>query len=436
MIKIAVSTLGCPKNLVDSENMISELLNDGFSVTDDANEADVLVLNTCGFIDNAKEESVTLILEYAEIKKHKSLILVVVGCLVERYRDNLKTQIPDVDIWLGVGDITDLSDEIKKFFPKKDLIKDVSYRKPWEIKLTPSHYMYLKVADGCNNRCSFCVIPYIRGNYISRPIKDIVEDARASSSKGVREVLLVAQDVSGYGVDLKPSLSLVDVIEELDKIDDLLWIRLMYMYPDKITDRLIDVIANSKKVCRYIDVPFQHISAKILKSMRRKETRESIYELVGKLRSKIEGLFIRTSLIVGYPGETESDFAELLSAVEELKFERLGVFLYSDEEGTPAFELTDKVPKKIAKERYHRIMSLQKKNAKIVHQSLIEKDISVMIDSFEDRNTIIGRTEWDAPEIDGVVKVLCDGSDGYSVGDVVQVRIKKSYEYDLEGVLV
>ncbi len=436
MIKIALSTLGCPKNLVDSENMMVHLMNDGFVVTDEVDEADVLILNTCGFIGDAKEESVNLILEYVEAKKHKNFVLVVVGCLVQRYRDELKNQIPDVDIWLGVEDICGLNCELKKFFSEKKLTDSICHLKPWELKLTPSNYIYLKVADGCNNRCSFCVIPYIRGSYKSRSIGDIIEDAKLASCAGVRELLLVAQDVSGYGFDLKPPSSLLDLLSELEKIDEISWIRLMYMYPDKITDRLIDFIADSNKVCKYIDIPFQHISTKILKSMRRKETRESIYTLVSKLRSKIEGLFIRTSLIVGYPGETESDFEELLSAVEELKFERLGVFIYSDEEGTPAFDMIDKVPDKIAKQRYHKIMSLQKKNAKKIHQSLIEKDISVMIDSLEDKNTIIGRTEWDAPEIDGVVRVFCDDLNSCSVGDIVRVRVKKSYDYDLEGVLV
>ncbi len=435
MITFAISTLGCPKNLVDSENMTDRLLNDGYCVTDSIDKADVLILNTCGFIDKAKEESVQKILEYVELKKLRPFRLAVVGCLVQRYKDALCAQIPDVDIWLGINEIFQLSDKIKHCFPKKKLIKPEYPRNEWETKLTPQQYTYLKIAEGCNHRCSFCVIPQIRGNYMSRSMDEIISDARYASEKGAKEICLVAQDTSNYGRDLNPPFRLSDLIRGLEKIDHIRWIRLMYLYPDRIDDELIDTIASSNKVCKYLDIPFQHLSTKILKSMFRSQTNESIFELVGKLRKKIPDLFIRTSFIVGYPGETSEDFDILYNGINELKFERLGVFIFSPEEGTFAEKLKPRVSKKQAHQRFNDIMSLQRNISFYNHNSIIGKNIEIMIDDICDDGKIIGRSQWDAPEIDCNVIIKNDGKT-HSAGDFLNVNISSAYEYDLEGTII
>ena len=433
MINIAVSTLGCPKNIVDSENLIGRLKIEGFGITEQPDEADVLILNTCGFITQAVEESVNVILDYLEFKKQKKIILAVVGCLVERYRDELAEQIKDVDIWLGVSEMKNIGDKIKSFFPDASFSK---YKgKEWDIKLTPPHFSYMKIADGCSNRCSFCVIPSIKGNYKSRPVEDILEDVSTCVNNGVKEICLVAQDVSGYGHELKPALSLLDLLRRLEKVEGIHWIRLMYMYPDKITDDLIDFIAKSKKICRYMDIPFQHLSTKILKSMRRKETEQSIYDLVAKIRDKIPGVFLRTSLIVGYPGETEDDFAKLIEGMEKLRFERLGTFIYSDEEGTRAAELPDKVSEETAFSRYDQVMRLQQKISLETNQKLKNKSLSVMIDAVENDGSFIGRTQFDAPQIDNTVIIKSSNNKSISPGDFIDVKIIEAGEYDIEGII-
>ncbi|MCD6460267.1 30S ribosomal protein S12 methylthiotransferase RimO [bacterium] len=434
MISIAVSTLGCPKNIVDSENMMGRLKLDGFHITDQPDEADVVVLNTCGFISQAVEESVNVILDYIEFKKEKKIILAVVGCLVERYKDELADKIKDVDIWLGIAEMNNIGDKIKTFFPQTKFVS--KYKgKQWDTKLTPSHFAYIKVADGCSNRCSFCVIPSIKGNYKSRDMGDIVDDVSKCVLNGVKEICLVAQDVSGYGHDLNPSLSLVGLLKRLETIDGLKWIRLMYMYPDKITDYLLDYMALSKKICRYMDVPFQHFSTNILKSMRRKETEQSIYELVNKIRKKIPGIFLRTSLIVGYPGETREDFQKLLDGMDKLKFERLGAFIYSDEEGTAAMELPDKVSDDTAYSRYDKVMKLQQKISLNINRKLKNKTLPVMIDHIENDGIYIGRTQFDAPQIDNSVIITSSGGNNYLPGDFVNVCITSAGEYDIEGMI-
>ena len=433
MITVAVSTLGCPKNIVDSENMIGRLKIEGFGITDQPEEADVIILNTCGFISQAVEESVNVILDYLEFKKQKKAVFAVVGCLVERYKDELMDQIKDVDIWLGVSEMKSVGDKIKEFFPD-DSCSSKYKGNEWDIKLTPPHFAYIKVADGCSNRCSFCVIPSIKGNYKSRDMDSILEDVSACVSKGVKEICLVAQDVSGYGHDLNPRLRLLDVLGKLEKIEELKWIRLMYMYPDKITDELLDFIARSKKICRYMDIPFQHMSSKILKSMRRKETEESIYQLVEKIRRKVPGIFLRTSLIVGYPGETEEDFEKLINGMEKLRFERLGAFIYSDEEGTRAAELPDKISDQIAYSRYDKVMSLQQKISLETNEKLKNKTLSVMIDSIENDGSVAGRTQFDAPQIDNSV-IIKENNRKLLPGDFIDVKITGAGEYDIEGII-
>jgi len=435
MIKIAISTLGCPKNIVDSENMIDRLRKDGFQITESVEETDVLVLNTCGFIDNAKEESIQKILEYTQLKRNRPVKIAVVGCLVQRYKDQLSAQIPEVDIWLGVNEIFELGNILKTHFPKNAVSSLLPQDVIHKSRLTPDQYVYLKIAEGCNHRCAFCVIPQIKGPYISRTMEQIVSDAQSAAINGAKEICLVAQDTSNYGRDLNPLFKLCDLIRELEKIDLIRWIRLMYLYPDRIDDELISTIASSKKVCRYLDIPFQHLSTKVLKSMFRSQTNRSIHELVQKLRRNIPDLFIRTSFIVGYPGETDEDFQILYNGIRELKFERLGVFLFSPQEGTHAEKLKPKIPKKIAKYRFDKIMSLQRNISFDNHSKIVGNNIEVIIDGILKDGRIIARSQWDAPEIDGNV-IISNNSQKVSPGDFYKVKITSAYEYDMEGIII
>lgn len=438
MIKVAVSTLGCPKNIVESETIISRLHNDGFTITDTLEDADVLILNTCGFIDKATEESVKTILQYSQLKRAKPLVLAVVGCLVERFKESLADQIPEVDLWLGVSDISSLGYSLRDFFPgRTSELAIPSVQVPsFGSKLTPPHYVYLRIADGCNHRCSFCVIPSIRGPYRSRSVEEITADAQYAARQGARELCVVAQDISGYGRDLSPHRSLVELLSELETIVEIRWIRLMYLYPDNVTDELIAYISRSKKVCRYLDIPFQHLNTKILKNMRRAQTRDSIYTLIKKLRDQIPGLCLRTSFIVGFPGEGPHEFDELLSGIEELKFERLGVFVYSEEKDTHAETIPGKVSAKVAQKRYHRIMSAQQKISLTINKSLVDRELIVMIDRITDDGSVFARTEWDAPEIDGTVLLKPHFSYNISPGDFATIRVTDAQEYDIEGIMI
>lgn len=432
MVSVAVSTLGCPKNLADSEALMDTLTAQGFDVTDDIDMADVLVLNTCGFISPAIDESVNVIVQYRDYIAERPILFAVVGCLVQRYRDELMEQISGVDIWLGVSDLPKLPDKIRELMPDAELMPQKNYDYG-QSRLTPGYFAYIKVADGCNYGCAFCVIPSIRGRYISRPVADIVANAKVAARFGAKEICLVAQDVSGYGKDLSPHSSLVSLLGELEKVEGIQWIRLMYLYPDRIDDALIDAVAGSKKICKYLDIPIQHVSTPVLRRMGRPETRETIFALLDKLRSRIPDLFVRTTVIVGFPGETEEDFNVLYDGMKELAFGRMGVFMYSDEEGTPAFEMTDKVPQKVMEKRYHALMQLQRDISKQKLASICGKDITVLIEDKRDDGEYVGRSQWDAPEIDGSVIVHTAPEVVLYPGDMVTVNITESYEYDIEG---
>ncbi len=432
MISVAISTLGCAKNIADSEALTDQLIAHGFDITDDVEMADVIVLNTCGFITPAIDESVNVIMEYLDFAQERNVILAVVGCLVQRFRDELVEEIPQVDLWLGVSDLPELPERLKTLFPDETLLPDRNYNHG-QSRITPGYFAYMKIAEGCNNRCAFCVIPSIRGKYRSRALDEIVENARVAVDFGAHELCLVAQDVSGYGLDLKPKSSLTTLLKRLEEIDGARWIRLMYLYPDKITDDLINMVAASDKICRYLDVPFQHLSTKILKNMGRRETRESIFALVEKLRNRIDNLCLRTTVIVGFPGETDEDFNILYDGMKTLRFDRMGVFMYSDEEGTRAEQLPDKVPADVMEQRYHKLMQLQRDISKEKLAAFVGIDIEVLIEDVRETGEYVGRSRWDAPEIDGAVIVHSPDCVLYP-GDFIMAHIKASYEYDLEGL--
>ncbi|MEW6536347.1 MAG: 30S ribosomal protein S12 methylthiotransferase RimO [Candidatus Auribacterota bacterium] len=437
MITVAFSTLGCPKNLVDTENMIDRLRAEGFSITEHTEHADVLVLNTCGFINKAQEESVQVIMDYSAFTRRNKMVFAVVGCLVERFREPLSEQLSDVDIWLGVSDSHQLGEKIKSLFPDRVLKPAAHPAVMGETKLTPPHYAYIKIADGCNHKCSFCVIPSIRGSYRSIPPADVISDATQAAKNGVKEICLVAQDISSYGKDLSPSVSLTSLLKELEKIDGIEWIRLLYLYPVNVTDELIELIAVSPKICKYIDIPLQHLSTSVLRNMHRPENAQSIDTLLKKIRTAIPDVFIRTSFIVGFPGESPEDFTCLKSGLQKYKFERLGVFTFSPEDGTHAKTLPDHIPPKTAEKRYAELMREQNRIIKTLNASLVGKKLRVIVDGFAEDDSIVCRTQWDAPEIDGALLISSyNTSTPLRPGDFLHVRVTSAKEYDLEGIIV
>ncbi len=419
--KIHLLTLGCPKNLVDSEILISKLKNK-FQIVERPEKADVVVINTCGFIDSAKQESIEKIFEMVELKeKGKVESVYVMGCLSERYKNELENEIPEVDKFFGVEKFEEILNTLG--IPDKyDLLGEREL-------LTPKHYAYLKISEGCDNPCSFCAIPLIRGKYISRPIEEIIKEAKKLAWKGVKEIIIIAQDTTYYGLDIYRKRKLPELLNRLSEIDGIEWIRLMYSFPAKFPTEILDIMAQSPKICKYIDIPIQHISDKILKSMRRGITKRKTIELLDKIREKVPEVAIRTSLIVGYPNETEKEFEELLDFVCTFKFDRLGVFTYSQEEGTKAFELGDPVPPEEKERRMALIMNAQHNIIVEKNEKMIGKKIKVLIDRKE-RDFYIGRTQWDAPEID--LEVLVEGN-GLKIGNFYEVEIYDIFEYDLIG---
>ena len=422
--KIHVLTLGCPKNLVDSEILISRL-KDNFKIVEKPEKAEIMIINTCGFIESAKQESIDKIFEAISLKeKGKVKSVYVMGCLSERYRNELEKEIPEVDKFFGVEQFSEILNELKVDY-KYELLGER------EI-LTTGHFAYLKISEGCDNPCSFCAIPLIRGKHISRPMEEIIKEAEKLAWKGVKELIIIAQDTTYYGLDIYGERKLAELLLRLSQIDGVEWIRLMYTFPARFPEEVIDVIAQNPKLCKYVDIPIQHISDKILKSMRRGITKRKTIELLEKIREKIPDVAIRTSLIVGYPGETEKEFEELLDFVNEFKFERLGVFTYSQEEGTPAFELGDPIPNEEKERRMSLLMAAQHDIIVEKNEKMVGKKLKVLIDRKE-KNYYVGRTQWDAPEID--LEVLVEGKN-LKVGEFYQVEIYDFFEYDLIGKAV
>lgn len=438
--KIGLISLGCPKNLVDSEVMLGLLKEAHFGLTNTETEADILIVNTCGFIESAKEESIKHILELAQHKqKGPCKALIVTGCLAQRYHQELMEEMPEIDALVGPEHIKDIVSIVNNaLHERKSHISEPLYiydESSPRILSTPSYMAYVKVAEGCDNRCAYCAIPDIRGKFRSRSMESIEAEVRVLVERGTKEIILIAQDTTRYGFDIYGQYSLDRLLEKLTEIPDLRWIRLMYCYPNRFTTELINIIAGRNNICKYIDLPIQHASDRILKAMGRPGNQQQIRELVQILREKIPGVVIRTSFIVGFPGETEEDFEILLDFMEEVKFDRAGVFTYSLEEGTPAAAMVDHIPETVKQERYHRAMSLQREISLEKNQGRIGQIIDVIIEQIVDETKQIysGRSTLDAPEIDGTVEFT--SLRPLSIGDIVKVKINRALEYDLMGEL-
>ncbi|MGD1043885.1 MAG: 30S ribosomal protein S12 methylthiotransferase RimO [Bacteroidota bacterium] len=419
--KINVVTLGCPKNIVDSEYLLGQLKHSNIQLVANADDADTVVINTCGFIKDAKRESIDAIMEAVGKKNRGELKkIVVMGCLAERFKKELAAEIPEVDSYFGTNQLRDVL---------KDL--DVDYKSELlgeRFLTTPNHFAYLKISEGCDNPCSFCAIPLMRGQHRSKPIGEVVHEARLLAEKGVKELIVIAQDTTYYGLDLYGERRLAKLLGELNDIDEIKWIRLMYAYPAKFPSDVIEAFQKFPKLCRYIDIPIQHNSDSVLKSMRRGATERSTRDLLLRFKSEIHGVALRTTLIVGYPNETEDDSKALCDFVKEMRFHRLGVFTYSKEEGTAAFELDDSVSEEIKLERQAAIMEIQKDISEQYNKSLIGKTVKVLIDS-QDGEFFMGRTEWDAPEIDQ--EVFVSSRQPLKIGTFHEVTITDAVEYDL-----
>lgn len=443
-MKLYIETMGCPKNFNDSESIGGIWESTGMSLTDDPAEADAILVNTCGFINDAKQESIGCIFDMArfidesekEAPDHEKKILIVSGCLSQRYGKELADEMPEVDIFLGVNDYEKLPQLVKEYRKGKrlqafscqpDVFYEFSARK---IKDNP-YSMTLRIAEGCNNCCAYCVIPQIRGAYRSRPMENIIEEAELLASKGCREIILIAQDVTEYGTDIYGRLMLPELLRKLCRVDGIRWIRLMYCYEDKITDELIEVMASEEKICDYIDIPLQHVSDGVLSAMNRHSTTESIKDTLGRLRTAMPDIHIRTTLITGFPGETEEEFEELLEFVEETRFERLGVFAYSREEGTVAGDMENQIDEDIKTMRADAIMRRQLDISREINESKVGDTMTVMVDGTDEDGAYLGRTVYDAPEIDNTVIFTSD--EELVPGDMVQVKITDAFDYDLVG---
>jgi ribosomal protein S12 methylthiotransferase len=419
-------SLGCAKNLVDSEILLGGLNKTDVTLTQNPEEADTIVVNTCGFLDIAREESVDTILQAAELKKAGNLKeLVVMGCLSERYPDELKKEIPEVDRIFGSNDHR----QIVSFLTGKEFAKDDPLF--FRSLMTPNHYAYLKIAEGCDNGCSFCSIPLMRGLQKSRTIPAIMDEAERLVSNGTRELLVIAQDSTSYGWDLETKVYLSDLLRELNTINNLEWIRIHYAHPAHLSQRIIDAMAECDKVCNYLDMPIQHAADTILKSMKRGLGQDGIRNRIHRLRSAIPEIAIRTTLIVGYPGETEDDFNSLRDFVEEMKFDRLGIFTYSEEEGTGAAVLDDNIPRQVKDDRKNLIQEIQHEISLDRNESFVGKTLKVLVDQ-EGENVSVGRTEYDSPEIDNIVHI----QGKVDKGNFVSVRIESANEYELIGSIV
>lgn len=438
--KILFVSLGCDKNLVDSEMMLGMLAQSGYEFTDDEREADIVVVNTCCFINDAKEESINTILEMAEYKKNGLIeMLVVTGCLAQRYREEIQTEIPEVDAIVGTTAI----DEIVKTFDEVTEGKRQNHYKSLSEKpltgvervvTTGGHYVYLKIAEGCDKHCTYCIIPKIRGNYRSVPMEELVREAQELADKGVKELILVAQETTVYGTDLYGHKTLPELLRRLCEINGIYWIRILYCYPEEIDDELIRVMKEEKKICHYLDLPIQHASDNILKRMGRKTDRHQLEDIIAKLRQEIPDICLRTTLISGFPGETEDDHEQLLHFVDRMEFDRLGVFIYSQEEDTPAADMPEQIPEEVKEDRRAQLMELQQEIAFAAAADMAGTVVTAMIEGkVADEDAYVARTYKDAPNVDGFLFV--NTSRELMTGDFVKVKITASYEYDLIGEL-
>ena len=438
--KILFISLGCDKNLVDSEKMLALLAEKGYSFTDDEAEADIVVINTCCFINDAKQESIDTILEMAELRKNGALkALVVAGCLAQRYREEIQKEIPEVDMIIGVSAIDEITQALDRFLSgQKENYYGSPDKKPYadtkRILTTGGHYAYLKIAEGCDKHCTYCVIPKVRGSYRSIPMESLVKEAEILAAEGVKELVIVAQETTLYGIDLYGKKSLPGLLRRLCRIEGLHWIRVLYCYPEEIDDELIRVIKEEPKICHYLDLPIQHGCDTILKRMGRRTTSKELVEVIGKLRREIPDICIRTTLITGFPGETEEEHEELLDFVERMEFDRLGVFTYSQEEDTPAAAMPGQIPEEIKEERRSQLMELQQEIAFDAAVSMEGKLVDAMVEGkVADEDAYVARTYKDAPNVDGFLFI--NTKRALMTGDFVKCRITGAYEYDLIGEL-
>ncbi len=426
--KINVITLGCSKNLVDSEDMITQLRGNDYEVLHDSNDdANIVIVNTCGFIDLAKEESVNTILQYAEVKKEGGIDkLYVTGCLSQRYKDDLEEEIPEVDAYFGTLELPSLLAKLNADY-KHELIGERSIT-------TPMHYAYLKISEGCNRTCSFCAIPLMRGKHISQPIERLVKQAQNFAKHGVKELMLIAQELTYYGLDLYKKRALPELLHALADVEGIEWIRLHYAYPSKFPVEIFDVMKERKEICNYLDIPLQHANNDVLKRMRRQITREETVELIKIAREKVPNIAIRTTFLVGYPGETEEEFNDLCEFVQEMKFERVGVFQYSHEEDTSAHKVEDDILPEIKAERANKIMEIQQEISFDKNQNKIGQILPVLFDRKEGEY-FVGRTEYDSPEVDN--EVLVSAKNNYiRIGDYANIKIIDAEDYDLYGEVI
>lgn len=444
-MKIGVVSLGCPKNLVDSETMLGLIHEENYKITNDPSEAEIIIVNTCGFIESAKEESINTILQMAEYKKSGSCkYIIVTGCLSQRYAEELFNELPEADAIAGVEVYDEIGSIIKRVMNGERFIMlerskpDVIYTSKEtflpRILTTPSYTAYIKIAEGCDNCCSYCAIPKIRGPYRSKPMEQVLKEAKALVDNGVKELIVVAQDTTRYGEDLPGGkLLLADLLKELNKIESLKWIRVMYCYPNNFTDELIETFASLDKVCKYVDLPLQHASNRLLASMNRYDTREEVETLLAKLRKRIPGIVIRTTFIVGFPGETDADFEELKEFVEQQRFENAGVFAYSQEEGTVAGAMPNQIPDEIKQERYHELMALQAQISEEIHKDTEGQTLEVLVEGIEEDGSGLhyGRSYREAPDIDGLVFIENPGD--IKPGCFIKVNILQGFTYESVG---
>lgn len=427
--KVNVVTLGCSKNMVDSEVMMNQLQANDFEVVHDSNDEDanIVIVNTCGFIDLAKEESINTILQYAEVRSRGDIDkLYVTGCLSQRYKDNLETEIPEVDAYFGTLELPALLEKLEADY-KHDLIGE-------RLLMTPPHYAYLKISEGCNRTCSFCAIPLMRGKHISKSIEDLVKEAKGLAKQGVKELMLIAQELTYYGLDIYKERKLGELLHALSGVEGIEWIRLHYAYPSKFPLDVFDAIKDLPKVCNYIDMPLQHANNDVLKRMRRQITKEETMELIREARERVPGIAFRTTLLVGYPGETEEEFEDMVDFVREMKFERVGVFQYSHEENTSAHDFEDDVPAEVKEQRAAAIMEVQADISWDNNLAKIGKTFKVLFDRVEGE-FFVGRTEFDSPEVDNEVLVKTEGN-YVRIGDFAMIEIIDATEYDLYGKVV
>lgn len=455
-MNVGFISLGCSKNLIDTEVTIGKFKKNHYKIVNKPEDADILVINTCGFIETAKEEAINTILEMAEYKNQRCKYLIVMGCLVQRYYEDLVKALPEVDLFIKIDEYNNLWEKVEDLI-KRNIVEKSKTKTSTKISeigplpmptydeflnrvvTTGKNYAYLKIGEGCSNKCTYCAIPYIRGPFVSRKMEDILQEAEKLANEGIKEIILIAQDTTKYGEDIYGKSKLAELLKEISKIEGIKWVRFLYSYPEGITDELINVVANNSKISKYFDIPIQHISNTVLKKMNRKTSKEKIEDLIKKIRNKIPNVTLRTSLIVGFPGETEEEFRELLEFAKKSKFDKLGTFMYSKEEGTPAAKLPEQIHGNTKKSRYNKIMKVQKQISLEKQENKIGKTYKVLVENISfDGKYFIGRTMQDVPEEDGLVYIK-DASK-YKQEDIVnhfvECKIEEASEYDLIGKIV